>query len=130
MRAPAISVVSQARDLRDIVKLNRHTVGNLTLLQQCTHENFSHRTKGARMFAEGFPGKESTCQRRRHGFDPWSRKIPRASEQLSPCAASTEACAPRACAPQEKPLARETRGQSLRKSPHSNKDRHNTAKSR
>ena len=25
------------------------------------------------------------CQRRRPGFDPWSGKIPHASEQLSPC---------------------------------------------
>ena len=28
--------------------------------------------------------KESTCQCRRHGFDPWSGKIPYAKEQLSP----------------------------------------------
>ena len=28
-------------------------------------------------------GKESSCQRRRHRFDPWSRKIPRAKGQLS-----------------------------------------------
>ena len=34
--------------------------------------------------------KESTCQRRRHGFDPWARKIPHAEEQLSPCATTTE----------------------------------------
>ena len=31
-------------------------------------------------FSQGFPGgsvvKESTCQCRRHGFDPWIRKIP------------------------------------------------------
>ena len=36
---------------------------------------------------EGLPwwlsGKESTCQWRRHRFDPWSRKIPNAAEQLS-----------------------------------------------
>ena len=31
-------------------------------------------------------GKESACQRRRHRFDPWSRKIPCAPEQLSPWA--------------------------------------------
>ena len=35
----------------------------------------------------GFPwwlsSKESACQGRRHGFDPWSRKIPHTSEQLS-----------------------------------------------
>ena len=30
-----------------------------------------------------FSGKESACQCRRHGFDPWSRKILHASEQLS-----------------------------------------------
>ena len=30
-------------------------------------------------------GKESTCQCRRHRLDPRSRKIPHASEQLSPC---------------------------------------------
>ena len=42
----------------------------------------------------GFPwwlsGKESTCQCRRHGFDSWSRKIPHAVEQLSPCTTTTE----------------------------------------
>ena len=35
-------------------------------------------------------GKESTCQCRRHGFDLWSRKIPRAAEQLSLCATTIE----------------------------------------
>ena len=35
-------------------------------------------------------GKEFTCQCRRHGFDPQSRKIPHATEQLSPCAITTE----------------------------------------
>ena len=34
--------------------------------------------------------KESTCQCRRHGFHPWSRKIPHATEQLSLCATTTE----------------------------------------
>ena len=42
----------------------------------------------------GFPwwcrGKESTSQRRRHGFDPWSGKIPRAIGQLSLWATATE----------------------------------------
>ena len=27
--------------------------------------------------------KESTCQCRGHGFDPWAKKIPLAAEQLS-----------------------------------------------
>ena len=30
-----------------------------------------------------FSGKESTCQCRRHGSDPWSGKIQRPMEQLS-----------------------------------------------
>ena len=38
----------------------------------------------------GFSGWESACQCRGHGFDPWSRKIPHAMEQLSPCATTTE----------------------------------------
>ena len=35
-------------------------------------------------------GKESACQCRRHGFNPWSRKIPHASKQLCPCTTATE----------------------------------------
>ena len=35
-------------------------------------------------------GEESTCQARRHGFDPWCGKIPRTMEQLSLCATTTE----------------------------------------
>ena len=42
----------------------------------------------------GFPGgsviKKSACQCRRHGFDPWSGKIPHALEQLTPCASAVE----------------------------------------
>jgi len=34
--------------------------------------------------------KESTCQCRRHGFNSWSRKIPPASEQQSPCPTTTK----------------------------------------
>ena len=30
------------------------------------------------------------CQCRRHGFEPWSGKIPHAAEPLSPCATTTE----------------------------------------
>ena len=35
-------------------------------------------------------GKESACQCRTHGFDPWSGKIPYITEQLSPCATIIE----------------------------------------
>jgi len=34
--------------------------------------------------------KESVCQCRGQGFDPWSRKIPRAARQLSLCTTTTE----------------------------------------
>ena len=34
--------------------------------------------------------RDSACQCRRHGFDPWSRKIPLAVEQLIPFAITTE----------------------------------------
>ena len=44
--------------------------------------------------AMGFPrcssSKESTCQRRGQGLNPWSGKIPRAAEQLSPWATTPE----------------------------------------
>ena len=46
------------------------------------------------MLAKGLPwwfnGKDSTCQYRRHRFDLWSMKIPRATEQLCPCSATIE----------------------------------------
>ena len=61
-------------------------------------------------------GKESACQCRRYRFDPWSGKIPHATEKLSPWAiapepvlqspratASVPRC-PRACAPQQEKL--------------------------
>ena len=35
-------------------------------------------------------GKESTCRCRRHRFDPWSGRIPRGLEQLSPRATTME----------------------------------------
>ena len=35
-------------------------------------------------------GKESACQHRRHGFDPWPGKIPHAAEQRSLCNTTIE----------------------------------------
>ena len=60
-------------------------------------------------------GWESAGQCRGQEFNPWSGKTPYATEQLSPCTATTETAffgpraeCPRACAlPQEKPLQRE-----------------------
>ena len=48
--------------------------------------------------------KESACQSRVHGFDPWSRKIPLAMRQLSHVPQLLKPKGSRACAlQQEKP---------------------------
>ena len=36
------------------------------------------------------PGVPNACQCRGRGFSPWSRKIPHAMRQLSPCTTTTE----------------------------------------
>ena len=41
--------------------------------------------------------RESACQCRRHRFDPWFRKIPCASEQLSLCTMTVESLEPGSC---------------------------------
>ena len=46
-------------------------------------------------------GWESACQCRGRGFEPWSRKIPHAAEQLGPVSQNYWACASGACAPQQ-----------------------------
>ena len=48
--------------------------------------------------------KESACQCRRHGFDPWSEKIPYAAEQPSPSATTTELVLEPMCLNKEKPV--------------------------
>ena len=54
----------------------------------------------SRDFPGGLVAGSPTCQGRGHRFDPFSRKIPHAEEQLSLCAKTTEpeARVPRACA--------------------------------
>ena len=47
-------------------------------------------TKQKEGFLWWLSGKESTCQQRRCRFDPWSRKIPHAKEQLSQCTTTIE----------------------------------------
>ena len=39
---------------------------------------------------QGLSGKEFACQCRRHGFNPWSGKIPHDMEQLHQCATTTK----------------------------------------
>ena len=56
-------------------------------------------------------------------FDFWSRKIPRALEQLNSCAATTEAREPTACASQrEKPVPCNPHWPQLEKATQSNED--------
>ena len=56
-------------------------------------------------FPDGTVVKNLPANSRGHRFEPWSGKIPHASEQLSPCTTTTEAHAPRARAlQQERPL--------------------------
>jgi len=71
----------------------------------CLRGNLKESTKqtkwvqqGYRIQEKGLPwwlsSKESTRQFRKQSFDPWSGKIPHASEHLSPCTSATEACMP------------------------------------
>ena len=52
-----------------------------------TYANYKHTLKGLLWW---LGGKQSTCQCRRHRFDPWPEKIPNAVEQLSPCVITIE----------------------------------------
>ena len=58
-----------------------------------TPQNAAERNH-SRIFENGFhwwlSGKESACKFRRYRFNPWSGKIPLATEQLSPCATTIE----------------------------------------
>ena len=54
---------------------------------------------GTRGLAWWRSGKESSCKCSGHRFDPWFGKIPHASEQLSPCATTTEPGKPQLLSP-------------------------------
>ena len=60
-----------------------------------------HRTSTKHQKIRNFPGKESASQCRGPALDPWSGKIPHASEQLCPRAATIE---PRSSEPRAKEL--------------------------
>ena len=72
------------------------------LLLQCWHKKLwrhasqrnNHNWQDFKNHCLGLPwwfsGKESTCQCRRHGFDPWSGMIPCAMGQPSPCIVTIE----------------------------------------
>ena len=62
-------------------------------------------------------GKESACQFRRHRFNPWSRKIPHATDQLTHVPQLLSLCSGAREATAMKSLLTTTR-----EKPHSNKD--------
>ena len=68
------------------------TIAKSTLLTSylgswCSDANNAIKNLGSSWWLSG---KESACQGRRYRFDPWSGRIPHASEQLSPCTTTTE----------------------------------------
>ena len=85
----------------------------------CGHQCNSHGPGASRNTKIRRPwwhsGQESACQCKGHQFNPWSRKIPPATEQPSP---SATAVCPRACALQrEKPPKWEAPEHQLESSP-------------
>ena len=56
---------------------------------ECLH-NLILKTKTGSRLPWCLSDKETTCQCRRHGFDPWPGKMPHAVEHLSPCTTATE----------------------------------------
>ena len=100
------------------------TSGTLPSIQQSLKIQFPLSSSKVKSSPEGIPrwpsGKESTCQCRRHRFDPWSGKIPHAAGHLSLCTTTTESMHPRAHAlQQEKPPQWEAQALRLESSPHS-----------
>ena len=73
--------------------INLICMPTITLSQQCDGSS-SQCSKKKWEIRGGLPwwycGWEATCECRGHGFDPWLETIPRAAEQLSPCATSTK----------------------------------------
>ena len=74
-------------------KNNKHTWQRLCL-SQLHNPTSSHTNQSVKCNRQELPkwlsGKDFACQCRRHGFDPWSGKIPHAMGQMSPCAETTE----------------------------------------
>ena len=62
----------------------------MTGKSQGTEEKANINTKLQAHLPWRLSGKESACQCRKHGFNPWSGKIAHAAEQLSPSATTTE----------------------------------------
>ena len=55
-----------------------------------TQKGVCSKTGARRDFLGGAVVKNPPCQRRGHGFHPWSREIPQAPRQLGLCPPTTE----------------------------------------
>ena len=82
--------------------------GFFAQFRACTKIWFFYETtsKNIRGLPWWLSGKESACQCRRHGFNPWLGKIPHAREELSPSATTTEPASWSPCAATVKASAR------------------------
>ena len=69
----------------------RYHIGARILRLQAAGTNFSLLKIAVMGTSLWCSRQESICQCMECGFDPWSRKIPRAMEQLNPCTRTTEA---------------------------------------
>ena len=63
------------------------------------------------------PGAPNACQCRGRGFSPWSRKIPHAMRQLSPCTTTTEPVCCKEWSPSAYSLCSVTRQATAMRSP-------------
>ena len=76
---------------------------------------FSMNKKGNVRLLCWYSGQLSACQCRGYGFDPWPRKIPHATEQLTLCATITKPAPP-------EPMLRNKRSLRNEKPAHSNQE--------
>ena len=119
--------------------------GDTLWCAQTGKDPLSSNTGHSSKFNLGLPwwlrGKEFACQSRRHGFSPWSGKIPRAAKPmdhnyctilcsraqepqvLRPCVQLLKPTQPQDHGPQQgEPLQWEAQASQLEKSPHSTED--------
>ena len=59
-------------------------------MKQKTHIILKGKQEYQKESKKDFPGGASTCQRRGHGFNRWSGKIPHTKEEWDPWAETTE----------------------------------------
>ena len=72
----------------DIRKCNKEKIKTYSIIKPGSNKDPNHIRSNGSKSGLGLPwwlsSKESACQCRRHGCDPWAGKTPHAMEQLSP----------------------------------------------